>query len=118
VDVRALDTACRHDHDRTVSAQAETAESNNSLPQCWCCGGSFAEPELVHLGSHPEVGLCADCAHWVHRRAAEQAAARRGGLPARYRGAFAATRSWVIQHEVHNLPVLGRLLRGLDRRLP
>ena len=55
---------------------------------------------------------------WVHRRAAEQAAARRGGLAARYRRAFASSRSWVIRHEVHNMPVLGRLLRGLDRRLP
>ena len=102
-----------------MTSNAETSQADHNLPQCWCCGGAFTEPELVYLDSHPEVGLCAGCAHWVHRRASEQATARRGGGPsARYRRAFAATRSWVILHEVHNLPVLGRLLRDLDRRLP
>jgi hypothetical protein len=101
-----------------MSATGETAEAADEPPQCWCCGGSFAGQELVHLGFRPEVSLCASCAHWVHRRAAEHAAASRGGLAVRYRGAFASSRDWVMHHELQHLPVLGRILRGPNRRLP
>ena len=39
-------------------------------PICWCCGKTFVEEfELTPLGEHPEVRVCAMCAHWLHRRA-------------------------------------------------
>jgi hypothetical protein len=36
-------------------------------PACWCCGSMFAEQDLTRLGIHPEVGVCAGCAQWLHR---------------------------------------------------
>lgn len=101
-----------------MSVRVETAEAAAGGRPCWCCGVSFAADELVQLGSHPEVDLCAGCARWVARRAAEQAARRRGGLGARYRSTFARSRAWVRQRELQGVPVLGRLLRRLDRLLP
>src|SRR5207249_3782151 len=33
---------------------------------CWCCGSAYHEADLVRLGSHPEVGVCLRCAHFLH----------------------------------------------------
>ena len=40
---------------------------------CWCCGQPRPESDLLRLGQHPEVGVCARCAHSLHRRAQERA---------------------------------------------
>jgi hypothetical protein len=98
--------------------QPETAQATEEQPTCWCCGGVFAEDDLVRLGCHSEVGLCFRCARWVQRRAAEQAAAGGGGLAAQYRGMFGTARGWVLRHDMQDKPVIGRLVRALNRLLP
>jgi hypothetical protein len=101
-----------------VTTTVETAEATREQSTCWCCGVPYAEEELVHLGSHREVGLCANCALWVHRRAAAAAAARRGGRASWYRLAFGRATDWVVEHDLQNRPGIGRLLRRLNRLLP
>lgn len=85
---------------------------------CWCCGNSFDEAALVRLADHPEVGLCARCAQWLHRRARLAAEASRRGPAVRMRRGLAGLRAAVIQRRVHDWPLVGPLLRCLDRHLP
>lgn len=98
--------------------ETETVQATDEQPTCWCCGGTFAEDDLVRLGCHPEVGLCQACVRWVNRRAAEQKATGRKGPAAFYRGAFGTARIWVLRHDLQNKPVIGHLVQALDRLLP
>jgi hypothetical protein len=113
-----LDIATSRGEDRVVTTTAESVEATDEQSSCWCCGVPYAEEELVYLGSHPEVGLCANCALWVHRRAAEAAASRRGGPASWYRLAFRRATDWVLEHDLQNRPGIGRLLLRLNRLLP
>lgn len=87
-------------------------------PACWCCGRQVDERDLTRLGAHPEVGVCQGCARWLLRRsrAAGEAGAR--GLGARARRVVAAVRDRVMRAGVHRWPLVGAVLRRLDRRLP
>jgi len=63
----------------TADAHAARVETDESM--CWCCGRITAEDALVRLGSHPEVGICVNCAHVLRRRARDlQATAMRQRL--------------------------------------
>jgi hypothetical protein len=98
----------------TAAVEHEQAEQ----PFCWCCGNTFEESDLTRLGNHPEVGVCARCAQWLHRRARSPdqrgRATRRGWLLP----AVEAARARVMRAGVHDWPVVGSLLRRLDRHLP
>lgn len=85
---------------------------------CWCCGKPFGEQDLTRLGSHPEVGVCATCAVWLHRRARASAEAGHRGPGARLRRAVAAMRSRVARAGLQHWPILGPVLRRLNRHLP
>jgi hypothetical protein len=89
-----------------------------SAPLCWCCGNQFEENDLVRLGSHPEVGVCFNCARFLHRRAVGQEDQRRPSLTGRIRSLIGGVREWIITHNWHQLPLLGPLLKRLDRHLP
>lgn len=89
-----------------------------STPVCWCCGSRYDEHDLVRLGSHPEVGVCFGCAQFLQRRATERLDERGPSSGARLRGVLRGVRGWVIQRGWHNRPVVGRLLRRVDRHLP
>lgn len=86
--------------------------------KCWCCGNSFDEADLSRLGSHPEVGVCAGCAQWLHRRARSASEARRRTPGALLRRTAAEVRGRVTRAGAHDWPVVGALLRRLDRHLP
>ena len=86
--------------------------------RCWCCDAEFPADEVVHLGAHPEVALCLDCARWVRRRAVQQADGGRSGIDVRLRRFLAGTRAAVIGRGWHDRPVIGAILRWIDRRLP
>ena len=88
------------------------------IPSCWCCGNTFDEKDLTRLGSHPEVGVCAGCALWLSRRARSAADAGLRTPGARLRRTAASTRDTVRRAGLHEWPVLGPLLRRLDRHLP
>ena len=98
----------------TAAVEHEQAEQ----PFCWCCGNTFEEPDLTRLGNHPEVGVCGSCAKWLHRRA-KGAGERRGRTPgAGVLRAVDSARGRLMRAGVHDWPLIGPLLRRLDRRLP
>ncbi|EGD42756.1 hypothetical protein NBCG_02888 [Nocardioidaceae bacterium Broad-1] len=86
--------------------------------RCWCCDNEFPATEVVHLGAHPEVSICFDCARWVRRRALLRADAGRRGLRGGLRRTLAQTRAAVIGRGWHDRPVIGPILRWVDRRRP
>jgi hypothetical protein len=86
--------------------------------ECWCCGSTFAEPELVRLGQHPEVGICLGCAQYLYRRRTERLDLTKPSLAAELRNMIRTARAGVIARGWADRPTLGRILRRIDRRLP
>lgn len=72
----------------------------------------------MRLGEHPEVGLCFGCAQWAHRRAVERTDAERGGVAVRGRRAVRTVRVQVMRFGLQDWPLIGSVLRRLDRHLP
>ncbi|GAA1604919.1 hypothetical protein [Kribbella catacumbae] len=89
-----------------------------SVPVCWCCGGEFDDRDLVRLGAHPEVGVCVGCAKYLQRRAAEREDELRPSRGARARAVVRRVRGRVVGRGWHELPVVGRVLRRIDKYLP
>lgn len=82
---------------------------------CWCCGRATAQNSLVHLGNHPEVGVCVNCTRFLSRRARDlQATAVR----MRLRKAAEGIRRDVMARDLHNRPVIGPVLRWVNQRSP
>lgn len=96
------------------ASQADAAE----LLECWCCGTSYPEADLVRLGNHPEAAVCLVCAHYLHQQARAREDARRPSPATRVRNQLRAARQLVIRRSWHRAPVIGRPLRWLGRRLP
>jgi hypothetical protein len=101
-----------------MAAQAPVEDEQVERPWCWCCGNTFDEQDLSRLGTHPEVGVCAGCAQWLHRRARSAAETGRRTPGATARRAVGAVRARVIRAGAQDWPVVGFLLRRLDRHLP
>jgi hypothetical protein len=101
-----------------VTAHAAHDYDESSQPRCWCCGADKSDNELVHLGNHPEVGICPRCAHWVHRRGTQLEDAKHPSIAARLRAIVHALRTAVINKGWHQGGFLGTLLRRIDRYLP
>jgi hypothetical protein len=85
---------------------------------CWCCGGERDADQLLDLGEHPETTVCLDCATFLHRRAQRVRDEHSAGVGVVVRRASSGIRDAVISRGIHNWPVLGGLLRRIDRRLP
>jgi len=49
-----------------MSVECQTASDRTDESSCWCCGRPSSEDDLVHLGNHPEVGICVSCVHFGH----------------------------------------------------
>jgi hypothetical protein len=73
---------------------------------------------LVRLGTHSEVGVCLRCAHFLHQQARGREDAARPSPAARVRGGLRAGRGLVMRRRWHQMPIIGRPLRWLGRRLP
>ena len=98
---------------------AQTArDETGDLPVCWCCGQPQHADDIVHLGNHPEVGVCLGCAHYLHQQARGREDAAHPSPAARARDALRAARSLVIARQWHEKPLIGRPLRWLGRHLP
>jgi hypothetical protein len=97
---------------------SETEKQSSSEPRCWCCGSAYPETDLVHLGQHPEVGVCFGCAHSLHRRAIARRDEQHHTTAGQLRGALQAARDHVIDRGWHKRGYLGALLRRIDRHLP
>ena len=93
-------------------------EQGQAVAVCWCCGNDYPADRVVHLGSHPEVALCLDCARYLHLRAAERRDALRPSRAARVRDVLRTGRRVVIQRGWHHKPLVGPVLRWLGRHLP
>jgi hypothetical protein len=104
---------------RVVVAQAvaEAAQFDGQFT-CWCCGQRYARERIVHLGDHPEVGVCLGCAHFLHQQSLRLEDEMRSTPMARVRDMLRAARQLVMRHGWHQKPVIGGLLRWLGRRLP
>jgi hypothetical protein len=97
-----------------MSAETQTAAGRTGESRCWCCGRISSEDALVHLGSHPEVGICINCVHFLRRVRDQQAAVMRQRL----RGAAESIRGEVMARGWHQRPVIGPALQWLNRHLP
>jgi hypothetical protein len=73
---------------------------------------------MVHLGNHPEVGLCLGCAHFVHKQASGIEDHAKTGLTARARDGFRTLRRAVVDRGWHRHRLFGGPLRWLGRYLP
>ena len=104
--------------DDVSMATAAVQQQQADQPVCWCCGNTFEDSDLTRLGTHPEVGVCAGCAHWLHRRARSAADTRRRTPGAWVRRSVDSARGRVIRAGAHDWPLIGSLLRRLDRHLP
>jgi hypothetical protein len=88
------------------------------VPVCWCCGNQFDERDLLPLGTRPEVGVCFGCARYLRRRAVEREDERRVTVAVRVRSGVRGALDWVVRGGWHRRPVVGRVLRRIDRHLP
>ena len=98
-----------------MSAETHTVAAGTGGSACWCCGRVTSEDALVHLGRHPEVGICINCVHFLGRRARDHQATV---LRQRLRGAAESIRHEVMARDWHQLPVTGPALRWVNRHLP
>jgi hypothetical protein len=99
-------------------ADAAVEHEQVERPSCWCCGNTFDDHDLTRLGAHPEVGVCAGCARWLHRRAraaSDTGLRSPGALMRRWVG---LARERIMRAGMQDWPVVGPLLRRLDRHLP
>ena len=86
--------------------------------ECWCCGSSFPEEQVVRLGQHPEAAMCLDCALFLNRRAMQRRDELSPLLAGRVRSGLQACRDWVVARGWHVRGRFGAFLRWLDRHLP
>src|SRR5215472_17236738 len=98
-----------------MSAETQTAVGEIDQSKCWCCGQYNSDDALVHLGDHPEVGICVSCVHYLLRRARDRKAAV---MRQRLRGAAESIRGQVMARGWHQRPVIGPALRWANRHMP
>jgi hypothetical protein len=98
-----------------MSTEIRTAVGQTGESSCWCCGQIRPEEALVHLGNHPEVGICINCVHFLRRRARDHQATV---MRQRLCGAADSIRGEVKARGWHQRPLIGPALQWLDRHLP
>jgi MerR family transcriptional regulator, Zn(II)-responsive regulator of zntA len=84
-------------------------------PHCWCCGRTYLDNDLVHLGEHPEVAVCAGCARYLNRRA------HKANASVTSRPLYVTAekiRDAVMARGWHEHPKIGPSLKWLDRHMP
>ena len=85
---------------------------------CWCCGEQRPAASVVHLNSHPEVGVCLGCAHFLQRRATQRLDEMYPSIGSRMRTPVRKVRAIVVEHGWLNKPLVGGILRWMGRHLP
>jgi hypothetical protein len=86
--------------------------------QCWCCGNTYGEENLIRLGQHPEVGVCLTCARWLQRRAVQRHDEQHPSWQAELRSRVDSIRNAVIRRGWHRQGAFGKFLRWINRYLP
>lgn len=90
----------------------------SSSAACWCCGSVSDPDRMVHLGNHPEVALCLQCARWASKQASAIEDHARTGPMVTVRRQMRAARDLVVRSGWHNSRILGPALRWIGRRWP
>lgn len=98
-----------------MSAEIQTAVGETGQSACWCCGRETADDALVHLGNHPEVGICISCVHFLGRRARDYQA---NVMRQRLRRGAESARGQIMARGWHERPAIGPALKWLNRHLP
>ena len=98
-----------------MSAETYVAQGETGSSECWCCGRNTDPDALVHLGNHPEVGICINCVQFLRRRAGDYQATV---MRQRIRGTAESARLEVMRRGWHERPVIGPILMWLNRHLP
>jgi hypothetical protein len=98
-----------------MRANVEAEWGGTGQGACWCCGKVTAGDALVHLGNHPEVGICVNCASFLVRKARDIQATR---ARRRLRAVADSVRGAVMSRGWHERPVVGPVLLWLNRRSP
>ena len=88
------------------------------LGECWCCGSMNDPDRMVHLGNHPEVGICRACARWAAKEAGEIEDRDRTGPLVLLRDGLRTIRRFVIDQGWHRSRWLGGSLRWIGKRMP
>ena len=100
----------------TAGFAADRGEPSGAV--CWCCGAENDPARMVHLGNHPEVGLCLGCARWTARQARDVEDRDRTGLAVTVRDMERRIRDGVIRRGLHHNRIIGGPLRWLGKKLP
>lgn len=86
--------------------------------ECWCCGSITCPDRMVHLGNHPEVGICRPCARWAAKQATEIEDRDRTGPLVLGRDGLRTVRRFVIARGWHRSRSVGGALRWIGKRMP
>ena len=73
---------------------------------------------MVHLGNHPEVGVCRPCARWAAKEAWEIEDRDSAGALVLGRDGLRIVRRFVIDRGWHRSRGLGGPLRWVGKRMP
>src|SRR6476620_10713289 len=102
----------------TPLAQEEQPPADPLPGECWCCGSVNDPHRMVHLGNHPEVGLCRPCARWAAKEASEIEDRYRTGPLVLGRDGLRTVRRFVIARGWHRSRLVGGALRWIGKRMP
>ncbi|WP_328521000.1 hypothetical protein [Kribbella sp. NBC_00359] len=95
-----------------------TSAEEPAPTRCWCCDREYDERELVRLGAHPEVGICGACAVDIKQRAGQRQDELRPTWGTTVRTGVRRLRDGVIARGWHQRPLIGPILRRINRHLP
>ena len=99
----------------TARTAIDTDDSSGSSP-CWCCGREEQETRLLRLGARPEAAVCLDCvAHLKHRARTHEDPSP---VVRRLRTVVRQSRDAVMRTGLHKQPIVGPILRWVNRRSP
>lgn len=60
-----------------MTVSGSTSGTTTDQVPCFCCGALLEGSEIIRFELHPQQGVCADCAAWLHKQA--QPPARKAG---------------------------------------
>ncbi len=99
-----------------TSKTAGYTDEGNWPSSCWCCGAAKAEAQLVRLGARPEAAVCIDCVPSLRQRA--RAHETSPTVARHLHRAADRIRGVVMTAGLNRKPVLGRVVRWINRRSP
>jgi hypothetical protein len=51
-----------------MAATGNTSGTTLDQVACFCCGQLFNAGDITRFDQHPDQGVCARCAEWLHNR--------------------------------------------------